>query len=121
MATLRRALLAVLILVVTGMLNPARSDVDLNGSWVATAPLFPVTECLNFVQSGTALTATPCNEAGPAYTGTIDPATGAFDISQPPLCSPSSQSRSLQVLSRHRSEEPAVRQGDDEYLGPVDE
>lgn len=68
-----------------------RADVDLTGRWNTEVPLAGMA-CLDFVQTGSTLTATVCDASGDPFTGTIDPVTGEFFITQPPTCPPAYRS-----------------------------
>lgn len=63
--------------------GPAWADVDMTGRWTEYAPSLGIVQCSDYVQSGTTLTATPCDGGLPS-TGSIDPVTGAFSFVQPP-------------------------------------
>jgi hypothetical protein len=69
----RGTILGALVLLVA---SPARADIDMTGRWF-TATSFP-SECHAVVQTGSQLDIQLCDGSGFAWTGTIDPASGAF-------------------------------------------
>jgi hypothetical protein len=72
---LRSSLFAVTVLAFAA--TAARADLDMTGRWRALNPFFP--QCLDVVQTGGTLDVHTCDGSYPIqWTGTIDPATGAF-------------------------------------------
>ena len=71
--------------------TPVWATINITGRWAVTIDFFgtPVQDVWNIVQVGTSLTKTPpsAGQPGPA-TGTIDPTSGAFTLSDPAFCHP---------------------------------
>jgi hypothetical protein len=65
--------------------QPVRADVDMTGRWIVRAPGLGGLQCEEWEQNGTAVTYRLCDQSLDHGPGTIDPATGVFQIGDDPL------------------------------------
>ncbi len=83
---MRRAVgLAFVGLIVSASIGeqPALADVDVTGRWSVSNAGGPPPFCIDFAQAGSSLIGNECSGIASPYTGTIDPMTGAFFVTQP--------------------------------------
>jgi hypothetical protein len=82
-----------LLVAFLGIATASHATLDMTGDWtvlLTPPPAFgpPSTTCDSFVQTGTSLTMTPCASGSPLRSGTVDPMTGSFNVSDAIPCTP---------------------------------